>query len=153
VTWYKDDDKIELKLKNYVSETPPLKITDPAQLPLLLEKSKNNALNIPTVKENAIGITDHVFYGCKHYLRSCKILCSICKRFFPCRVCHDKVSDHELNRSETSHVLCFNCLKIVPIAQNCSNCKKSFGCYYCDKCKLIYGSTVTSVYHCDECMF
>jgi hypothetical protein len=36
--------------------------------------------------------------GCKHYKRGCKILADCCNKFFPCRLCHDDISAHKIDR-------------------------------------------------------
>jgi len=37
-------------------------------------------------------------FGCEHYKRNCKVRASCCGHLFPCRFCHDKVSDHSMDR-------------------------------------------------------
>lgn len=37
-------------------------------------------------------------YGCEHYKRNCKVRAACCGSLFPCRFCHDKVSDHSMDR-------------------------------------------------------
>lgn len=39
----------------------------------------------------------HVF-GCEHYKRNCKLRAACCGKLFACRFCHDKVSDHSMDR-------------------------------------------------------
>lgn len=36
--------------------------------------------------------------GCEHYKRNCKLVAACCNRLFTCRFCHDKVSDHSMDR-------------------------------------------------------
>ena len=38
--------------------------------------------------------------GCKHYQRSSKLQGHCCGKWFPCRFCHDEVSDHSIVRYE-----------------------------------------------------
>ncbi|XAR72331.1 Ubiquitin--protein ligase [Bertholletia excelsa] len=62
----------------------------------------------------------HVF-GCEHYKRNCKVRAACCGKLFTCRFCHDKVSDHSMDRKATSEMMCMNCLKIQavgPVAQH-----------------------------------
>lgn len=37
-------------------------------------------------------------FGCEHYRRNCKLLAACCGKLFSCRFCHDKVSDHSMDR-------------------------------------------------------
>lgn len=37
-------------------------------------------------------------YGCEHYKRNCKLRAACCDQLFTCRFCHDKVSDHSMDR-------------------------------------------------------
>ena len=37
-------------------------------------------------------------WGCEHYRRNCKLKAACCKRLVTCRFCHDKVSDHTMDR-------------------------------------------------------
>ena len=37
-------------------------------------------------------------FGCEHYKRNCKLLAACCGKLFTCRFCHDKVSDHTMDR-------------------------------------------------------
>ncbi|GFZ00272.1 zinc finger protein-like protein [Actinidia rufa] len=39
----------------------------------------------------------HVF-RCEHYKRNCKLRAACCGKLFGCRFCHDKVSDHSMDR-------------------------------------------------------
>lgn len=42
--------------------------------------------------------TDGQIYGCEHYKRNCKLVAVCCDKLFTCRFCHDKVSDHSMDR-------------------------------------------------------
>lgn len=46
---------------------------------------------------------------CKHYDRRCLVECPECFKIFPCRVCHDKDSSHELNRHAVKRIKCSKC--------------------------------------------
>lgn len=37
-------------------------------------------------------------FGCEHYKRNCKLRAACCGLLFTCRFCHDKVSDHSMDR-------------------------------------------------------
>ncbi|KAG0495088.1 hypothetical protein HPP92_006082 [Vanilla planifolia] len=45
-------------------------------------------------------------FGCEHYKRNCKLLASCCNKLFTCRFCHDKGSDHMMDRKSTSEMMC-----------------------------------------------
>jgi ribosomal protein L32 len=92
------------------------------------------------------------FFGCKHYLRGCKIECNECKKFYPCRVCHDKKEGHSLNRKEIKCVQCYNCGEIVPFGRICLTCGFEFGDYCCDECKFIIATPFHNTYHCAKCL-
>lgn len=96
-------------------------------------------------------IEGHVFYGCKHYLRGCKVECDECKKFFPCRVCHDKDADHPMERRDTKNVWCYFCEKVGPIGKNCVHCQKSFADFYCKSCKFLISTPFHHTYHCPKC--
>ena len=94
----------------------------------------------------------HIYHGCKHYLRECKIECDTCKRFFACRICHDKIADHKIDRTKISRVFCYKCRCIVPFSLACSNCGQVFAFYKCDKCRFLNGNPHAKVFHCDKCL-
>jgi uncharacterized CHY-type Zn-finger protein len=93
------------------------------------------------------------FYGCKHYLRGCKIECNECKKFYPCRICHDKVENHTLIRMEIKNAYCYSCKQVVPLGKECLNCKVEFGDYFCDECKFVIATPFHNTYHCKKCIF
>ena len=37
-------------------------------------------------------------FGCEHYSRNCKLRAACCGKLFTCRFCHDKISDHSMDR-------------------------------------------------------
>lgn len=91
--------------------------------------------------------------GCEHYIRGCQMKCKTCGKFFPCRLCHDDVCDHEFPRYETEEVKCNYCGNEQPFSQYCTKCGKCFGSYFCNKCRLIcdMGPDAKPNYHCDGC--
>ncbi len=95
--------------------------------------------------------------GCKHYKRNVKIQCFDCKRWFPCRHCHDEAydaqgePDHKLNRRKTENMFCMLCLTAQPAAQYCRECGKLAAYYYCDLCKLWDDDNTKRIYHCGDC--
>ncbi|KAJ6793459.1 zinc finger protein BRUTUS-like [Iris pallida] len=91
-------------------------------------------------------------FGCEHYKRSCKLLATCCNKLFTCRFCHDKVSDHSMDRKATTEVLCMQCLKVQPIGPTCRtpSCEGfQLAKYFCHICK-VYDDERT-IYHCPFC--
>ncbi|QPG73298.1 hypothetical protein FOA43_000608 [Brettanomyces nanus] len=90
--------------------------------------------------------------GCKHYQTNCKIECAICKKWYPCRFCHDQqVKSHKLPRSATRYVLCMFCCTPQYPQQFCVSCNCELARYYCDKCKLFDNDPMKHIYHCEKC--
>ncbi|XP_010906998.2 zinc finger protein BRUTUS isoform X1 [Elaeis guineensis] len=90
--------------------------------------------------------------GCEHYKRNCKLLAACCNRLFTCRFCHDKVSDHPMDRKATTEMMCMHCLKVQPIGPTCKtpSCDGfSMAKYYCNICKFF--DDERTVYHCPFC--
>ncbi|XP_065880980.1 zinc finger protein BRUTUS-like [Euphorbia lathyris] len=91
-------------------------------------------------------------YGCEHYKRNCKLRAACCGKLFTCRFCHDKVSDHSMDRKVTTEMMCMRCLKIQPVGQVCStpSCVGfSMAKYFCSICKFF--DDERNVYHCPSC--
>ncbi|GMY18394.1 zinc finger protein BRUTUS-like [Fagus crenata] len=91
-------------------------------------------------------------FGCEHYKRNCKLRAACCGKFFTCRFCHDKVSDHSMDRKATTEMMCMRCLKIQPVGPVCStpSCGGfSMAKYYCSICKFF--DDERTVYHCPFC--
>ncbi|KAJ6672632.1 RING FINGER AND CHY ZINC FINGER DOMAIN-CONTAINING PROTEIN 1 [Salix viminalis] len=91
-------------------------------------------------------------FGCEHYRRNCKLRASCCGKLFACRFCHDKVSDHTMDRKATTEMMCMRCLKVQPVGQICATptCNGlSMAKYYCNICKFF--DDERSVYHCPFC--
>lgn len=91
-------------------------------------------------------------FGCEHYKRNCKLRAACCGKLFTCRFCHDKVSDHSMDRKATSEMLCMNCLTIQPVGSACTtpSCKGLLMAkYYCPSCKFF--DDEREVYHCPFC--
>lgn len=128
-----------------------LAATHTSKLPQLIQQQRNTLTEIPKTKEDSVQLNDHAFFGCSHYLRKCKICCPECQRFYPCRVCHDKICNHDIDRSKIELVFCYACESIVKIDSKCSECKEVFGRYYCPSCHLINDDPLTQLYHCDKC--
>lgn len=92
-------------------------------------------------------------FGCEHYKRNCKLLAACCGLLFTCRFCHDKVSDHNMERQDTKEMMCMKCLKIQPVAQTCGtpSCNSFLlARYYCNICKF-FDDDKKEIYHCPYC--
>ncbi|KAK4843002.1 hypothetical protein QYF36_002606 [Acer negundo] len=90
--------------------------------------------------------------GCEHYKRNCKIRAACCGKLFTCRFCHDKVSDHSMDRKATTEMMCMHCLKIQAVGPICMtpSCNGlSMAKYYCNICKFF--DDERTVYHCPFC--
>ncbi|GAV75718.1 Hemerythrin domain-containing protein/zf-CHY domain-containing protein/zf-RING_2 domain-containing protein [Cephalotus follicularis] len=91
-------------------------------------------------------------FGCDHYKRNCKLRAACCGKLFTCRFCHDKVSDHSMDRKVTSEMMCMHCLKIQAVGPICTTpcCNGlSMAKYYCNICKFF--DDERTVYHCPFC--
>ncbi|GAY47569.1 hypothetical protein CUMW_105410 [Citrus unshiu] len=91
-------------------------------------------------------------FGCEHYKRNCKLRAACCGKLFTCRFCHDKVSDHSMDRKATTEMMCMRCLKVQPVGPVCTtpSCSElSMAKYYCGICKFFDDERV--VYHCPFC--
>ncbi|KAG6475655.1 hypothetical protein ZIOFF_064884 [Zingiber officinale] len=67
--------------------------------------------------------------GCEHYKRNCKLVAACCNRLFTCRFCHDKVSDHSMDRANA----------LGPLGPTCKtpSCSGfSMAKYFCSICKF-----------------
>ncbi|KAK9705201.1 hypothetical protein RND81_07G040400 [Saponaria officinalis] len=91
-------------------------------------------------------------FGCEHYKRNCKLRAACCGKLFACRFCHDKVSDHSMDRKATSEMMCMQCCKIQAVGPICTtpSCNGLvMSKYYCGICKFF--DDERSVYHCPFC--
>ncbi|KAL5662643.1 hypothetical protein ACJX0J_029768 [Zea mays] len=91
-------------------------------------------------------------FGCEHYKRNCKLVAACCDKLFTCRFCHDKVSDHTMDRKSVMEMMCMQCLNVQPVGPNCQSpsCNGlSMAKYYCSICKFF--DDERSVYHCPFC--
>lgn len=94
---------------------------------------------------------EDISFGCAHYKRNVKVQCHACRRWYTCRLCHDAVEDHKLDRPKTRHMLCMACGTPQRAAQNCGKCGLQSAWYYCGICKLWDDDNSKSIYHCDDC--
>jgi len=89
--------------------------------------------------------------GCRHYKRNVKLQCFTCGGWYTCRLCHDEVEDHVLNRKETRNMLCMLCGCAQRASDLCTNCGERAAYYYCGICKLWDNDIDKSIYHCADC--
>ncbi|GAB4840321.1 hypothetical protein Ancab_021088 [Ancistrocladus abbreviatus] len=95
---------------------------------------------------------DKKTFGCEHYKRNCKLRAACCGKLFTCRFCHDKVSDHTMDRKATSEMMCMSCLTTQPVGPVCMtlSCRGlSMAKYYCSICKFF--DDERTIYHCPFC--
>ena len=119
----------------------------------LKEKSKliSEVLN-PKKKKEEIKIE------CKHYKRGCQLQCIECKKFYPCRLCHDEHEDHVIDRHKVKNIKCNFCGEVQEKSNQCTKCEKQFAKYYCPVCTLYdddildeEGNVKKLIKHCDKC--
>ncbi|KAL3459957.1 hypothetical protein BJX64DRAFT_264026 [Aspergillus heterothallicus] len=94
---------------------------------------------------------DEPTLGCPHYKRNVKLQCFDCKKWYTCRLCHDEVEDHRLDRPKTENMLCMLCGHSQPAGQYCKWCGELAAQYYCASCKLWDNEASKSIYHCGDC--
>ncbi|XP_005099012.1 RING finger and CHY zinc finger domain-containing protein 1 [Aplysia californica] len=87
--------------------------------------------------------------ACKHYNRLCKLKAACCSKFYPCRFCHDEVSNHEMNRHMVQEIQCVKCETLQGVCNKCEKCSAVFGEYFCPVCRL-YDKNKDQ-FHCDKC--
>lgn len=104
-----------------------------------------------TEEEKLIHFNEEGLTGCPHYLRNCKSACSVCDKFYMCQICHDEKENHEMDRTQTTRMLCLSCKRPQPAARECHFCSEVMGDYYCSKCKLWSDDPDKPIYHCDKC--
>ncbi|EXC25401.1 Uncharacterized RING finger protein [Morus notabilis] len=91
-------------------------------------------------------------FGCEHYKRNCKLQAACCGKLFTCSFCHDRMSDHSMDREATTEMMCMRCLNIQPLGPKCKtpSCNGfAMAKYYCSICKLFEDER--NVYHCPFC--
>ncbi|XP_006654746.2 zinc finger protein BRUTUS-like isoform X1 [Oryza brachyantha] len=121
------------------------------KLPQPQSKDHNGCTVLPGCSPSYRDPENQIF-GCEHYKRNCKVVSACCNKLFTCRFCHDKVSDHTMERKATVEMMCMQCLKVQPVGPNCQtpSCNGlSMAMYYCSVCKFF--DDERSVYHCPFC--
>jgi hypothetical protein len=88
--------------------------------------------------------------NCEHYSRKCMIRCPDpkCNKWYKCRLCHNDVETHELDRFNINEIRCKECETVQSPSNKCIKCEIEFATYYCEKCKL-WGDMKAK--HCDKC--
>ncbi|KAM5433956.1 hypothetical protein McanCB21832_004001 [Microsporum canis] len=89
--------------------------------------------------------------GCIHYKRNVKVQCFTCKKWYPCRFCHNEAELHILDRKKTENMLCMLCYSPQPAGQWCNSCGAQAAFFYCSICKLWDDDAEKSIYHCSDC--
>ena len=98
--------------------------------------------------ENGI---QHQQLECTHYKRKCNIMSPCCQIEFPCRLCHDENSDHQMNRFDIKQIICRECNFLQNTGNKCVNCSVIFANYHCEICNLWLDNEVNPVFHCHDC--
>ncbi len=91
--------------------------------------------------------------GCKHYARKAMLVAPCCDKEVVCRLCHDDLLDHKMDRYQVKEMRCMECGMRQPIAQHCSGCKAELAKYYCSICHLLDDDPDKEIYHCPFCNF
>ncbi|XP_015776266.1 PREDICTED: RING finger and CHY zinc finger domain-containing protein 1-like [Acropora digitifera] len=87
---------------------------------------------------------------CPHYIRRCALLAPCCNKYYPCRLCHDDVEDHNLDRKKVQEIKCIQCHSSQATASHCKECGIKFGRYFCGICRL-FDDHQKGQFHCDGC--
>ena len=104
------------------------------------------------VEETVNEITfDYDLEGCKHYKRGCLMEADCCGKLVPCRLCHDEVCDHKINRFNTKNMQCKHCNKKQIVSQKCIECSEVMGKYFCNICKFWSNDINKEIFHCNDC--
>eukprot|EP00164_Ancoracysta_twista_P003452 GFYU01004607.1.p1 GENE.GFYU01004607.1~~GFYU01004607.1.p1 ORF type:complete len:301 (-),score=36.29 GFYU01004607.1:128-1030(-) len=113
-------------------------------------KTPENEIDFsPSYRDEQKGIL-----GCKHYMRTCKLRAACCGDFFPCRLCHDEVCDHQMDRYAVKEMMCMKCKTIQPAGAICTSVMcagERMAKYYCDTCKFWDDTPEKNIYHCPYC--
>jgi len=94
---------------------------------------------------------------CQHYKRNCKILAPCCQEYFDCRLCHDAVQSHTIDRYAIKTIQCNFCTTVQDKSSQCQNCLEVFSLWiefpivHCEKCNICYKESVQGRFHCDTC--
>ncbi len=128
--------------EHYIYHLSPNDLQPTYMPPSLLDNDEDGDVEIKDVEP---------VLGCRHYRRNVKLQCSDCARWYTCRLCHDEVEDHILNRNATKNMLCMICGCAQRAGEFCVNCGERSAWYYCSVCKLWDNDSNKSIYHCNDC--
>ena len=94
-------------------------------------------------------------FNCEHYKRNNLVMCNQCLKYYPCRLCHNDVETHALDRFAIEKIYCCYCDTIQKVSNKCIKCDKYLAKYYCDICHLFEDDMNKSedIRHCDDCGF
>lgn len=90
--------------------------------------------------------------NCLNSNNNYKLFASCCNKYICCHNCHNKESNHKINRfNDIEHLYCNKCNTISKNINNeCENCKLKFAKYFCSEC-VIYNDSKKNMYHCEKC--
>lgn len=86
---------------------------------------------------------------CKHNKNPMEILSPCCGKWYPCRICHDEIEQHEMHRFLLRKVRCTLCQRIQRPGKVCEGCGAVIAVYHCEKCNAF--SDYSEHSHCDGC--
>jgi RING finger/CHY zinc finger protein 1 len=89
--------------------------------------------------------------GCKHYKCGVKVKAPCCRKWYVCRLCHDEVESHTMDRYAITQIICMHCSHMQSATQICVQCNTKLAHYYCDMCKLWDNDPSKDIYHCNDC--
>ena len=128
------------------------------------DKIKERLINHYTNLQKALTKANHtttVSY-CGHYNRTFDIVAPCCngvspdgkRTTYPCRLCHDAVNHHTLDRHKIAHMKCRACRSFQQISASCQNPQcylfQREHRYSCTKCNL-FDNNPRDIFHCDQC--
>jgi len=90
--------------------------------------------------------------NCLNNNNNYKLYATCCNKYICCYVCHNKNSDHKINRFyHIKHILCNKCDTINENINNeCKNCNCKFAKIFCKEC-LIHNDSNRDMFHCHKC--
>lgn len=103
--------------------------------------------------DEAVGCNSEKELGCKHYKTNCKFMAECCKKWYPCRFCHNESTNHEVDRFKTRFCMCMHCNTAQRAGKTCINtaCGQELAHYFCDICKFWDNDSNKKIFHCDKC--
>ena len=111
---------------------------------------KEKTIKVQAIYSNRFKSPEKEKPTCTHYNRNCEIKATCCQKFYGCRLCHDQVEDHKIDRFKTEIIQCTQCFTEQGISNQCIKCGITFGESFCQICRMW---TSDEIYHCNECGF